>query len=430
MAEIQPFEALRYDLGQVGDLSDVIAPPYDVIDPAMQDRLYKQHPCNVVRVDLNRTEPDDASDQDRYTRAARYFKQWQQDGVLTREHENAIYVYHQEFDWEGRHYVRKGFIGRLKLEEFGQGKVFPHEQTMSGPKMDRLLLTRACQANLSPVFGLYPDADNLAQAPLEEAILTLTPVVATDYLGVTHRLWPVTDQAVISEVQELMREKPVFIADGHHRYETSLNYRRELAERGELSANSPANGVLMMFVSMEDTGLAILPTHRLVSGLPSLTSEELQDVLKSNFEFEAAASAEEAWELMAADGSQDLFGLGTPSDGKWFLARATDTSPMALRAPDQSEEWRGLGVSLLNKLILEHLICGRYPNAMPTFKYPHLMEEVVSAVGEKACQLACLVNPAQIGHVRDIASKLEKMPPKSTFFYPKLLTGLVFHTLT
>lgn len=430
MAVVQSFPALRYDLGQVGDLSDVVAPPYDVIDATFQDQLYKQHPCNVVRIDLNRAEPDDVSDQDRYARAEKYFRQWQQDRVLIREHENTLYVYHQEFDWEGKHYVRKGFLGRLALEEFGKGKVFPHEQTMSGPKMDRLLLTRACKANLSPVFGLYPDAENEAQWPLEEAILKLTPLVAKDHLGVVHRLWPVTDQAVISKVQQLMLDKPVFIADGHHRYETSLNYRRELQERGELTPDSPANGVLMMFVSMEDPGLAILPTHRMVSGLPDLTSEQLIDVLKPNFEIEVAANADEAWELMAADGTQSYFGLCTPSDGKWIMARVTDASPMALRAPDQTEAWRGLGVSLLNKLILEHLICGRYPDAKPTFKYPHLMEEVKAGVAQKQCQLACLVNPAQINHVRDIASKLEKMPPKSTFFYPKLLTGLVFHSLT
>lgn len=428
MAQIQPFSALRYDIGQVGDLSDVVAPPYDVIDPAFLDRLYKQHPCNVVRVDFNRPEPDDASTQDRYVRAAKYFRQWQFDGVLMREHEDALYVYHQEFDWEGKHYVRKGFLGRIKLEEFGKGTVFPHEQTLSGPKQDRFDLMRATQANLSPVFGLYPDPESAAQQPLEDAILTLTPLIAKDHLGVTHKLWPVTDRDLINKVCQSLADKPIFIADGHHRYETSCNYRNELAANGKLTEQSGANYTLMMFIGMEDEGLAILPTHRLVSGLPNLSMDDLKAALQSHFSIESVASADEAWELMAADGEQNIFGFGTPSDGKWIIARATDVSPMAQLAPQQSTDWHGLGVSLLHKLVIDHLICGKYPEAKPGFKFVHLMEEVQSAMQDKSCQLAALVNPAQIEHVRVIASKLEKMPPKSTYFYPKLLTGLVFHT--
>lgn len=428
MAQVQAFSGLRYDLGQVGDLSDVIAPPYDVIDPAFLDRLYKQHPCNVVRVDFNRPESDDAGTQDRYVRAEKFFRQWQKEGVLIREHEDALYVYHQEFDWEGKHYVRKGFLGRIKLEEFGKGTVFPHEQTLSGPKQDRLDLMRATKANLSPVFGLYPDPENAAQQPLEDAILKLTPIVAKDHLGVIHKLWPVTDRAVINKVCASLADKPIFIADGHHRYETACNYRNELAAKGEITESSGANYNLMMFIGMEDPGLAILPTHRLVSGLPSLKIEDVRAALEKHFSIEAVDSADEAWELMSADGAQNIFGLGTPADGKWILARATDTSPMATLASQQSEEWRGLGVSLLHKLIIDHLICGRFPEAKPAFKFVHLMDEVHESVKNKSCQLACLVNPAQIEHVRDIASKLEKMPPKSTYFYPKLLTGLVFHT--
>lgn len=428
MAQVEPFSALRYDLGQVGDLSDVIAPPYDVIDPVFLDQLYKQHPCNVVRIDFNRPESDDAGTQDRYVRAEKFFRQWQQEGVLIREHEDALYVYHQEFDWEGKHYVRKGFLGRIKLEEFGKGTVFPHEQTLSGPKQDRLDLMRATKANLSAVFGLYPDAENTAQQPLEEAIRKLTPVVARDHLGVIHKVWPVTDRTVINKVCASLADKPIFIADGHHRYETACNYRNELAAKGELTESSGANYTLMMFISMEDPGLAILPTHRLVSGLPNLTIEDVRAALAGHFNIESVASADEAWELMAVDGDQNLFGLGTPSDGKWIIARATDTSPMAKLAPQQSKEWRELGVSLLHKLIIDHLIVGRFPESKPTFKFVHLMDEVQTSMKDKSCQLACLVNPAQIDHVRDIASKLEKMPPKSTYFYPKLLTGLVFHT--
>jgi uncharacterized protein (DUF1015 family) len=430
MAEVQPFQAWRYDIGQVGDLSDVVAPPYDVINAAQQEDLYKQHPCNSVRLILNRTEPDDATDANRYGRAAKYLRQWQLEGVLIQERENALYVYHQEFEWEGKTYVRKGFMGRLRLEDFGEGSVYPHEQTMPGPKKDRLDLLKACRTNLSPIFGLYPDSDNAAQNVLEDAALSLTPLVATDHLGVIHRMWPVTDPEVISQVQETLQAQPIFIADGHHRYETACNYRRGLAESGELSEGSPANYVLMMFVGMEDPGLAILPTHRLVSGLPDLSIDDVRSALDGHFEIEEIETPDAAWELMDADGAQNLFGLGTASDGKWILARATDTSPMKEIAANQSDDWRALGVSLLHRFIVDHLLGQKYPDNEAKFKFVHLMEEVHEAIDAKSCQLAILVQPAGIEHVQCIASQLEKMPPKSTFFYPKLLSGLVFNPLT
>lgn len=431
MAEVQPLQAWRYDIGQVGALSDVIAPPYDVINAAQQEELYKQHPCNCVRLILNRPEPDDTSEADRYARAAKYLRQWQQEGLLIHEHENALYVYHQEFEWEGTTYIRKGFLGRLRLEELGEGMVYPHEQTMPGPKKDRLDLTKACKTNLSPIFGLYPDAENVAQNILEEAVLTLTPLVATDHLGVVHRMWPVSDADVITKVQGVLQEQPIFIADGHHRYETACNYRRSLAESGELTESSASNFVLMMFVSMEDPGLAILPTHRLVSGFPSeLSIDDVRNALGDYFEIEEIDTPDEGWELMDADGAQGLFGLGTSSDGKWILARITDASPMEELAADQSDGWRALGVSLLHRLIVDHLMIKQCPGSEPTFKFVHLMEEVHEAMNAKACQLSILVQPAGMEHVQTIASQLEKMPPKSTYFYPKLLSGLVFNSLT
>ena len=222
MAEVQAFRGWRYDLSQVGSLSDVTAPPYDVINGEQQDALYKSHPCNVVRLILNREEPGDANSDERYRRAAGFLKHWRDEGILNQEKEAALYVYHQEFDWEGTHYVRRGFLGRLRLEEFGTGSVYPHELTMSGPKADRLALLNACRTNLSPIFGLYPDVDSAAQNPLEEAILSITPSEATDELGVLHRLWAVTDRAAISAVCDQLADKPIFIADGHHRYETAL----------------------------------------------------------------------------------------------------------------------------------------------------------------------------------------------------------------
>jgi len=434
MAEVHAFRGWRYDLAQVGSLSDVTAPPYDVIGPDQQRELYEQHPCNVIRLILNRDEPGDASSDERYRRAANFLRHWQSEGTLIREGEDSLYVYHQAFDWEGRHYVRKGFLGRLRLEEFGHGSVYPHEQTMSGPKADRLALTKACRTNLSPIFGLYPDSESSVQAPLEDAILGQTALEATDHLGVVHRLWPVTDHEAVSRVRERLKQKPIFIADGHHRYETAINYRNGLQSQGQLADNSAAaNFVLMHFAGMNDPGLTILPTHRLISGLPELTVDNVEQALSNHFELEpmghGAEAARQTWGLMEADGGQDVFGFGTAGDGQWLFARLSDSSPMQTLAAERSENWRSLGVSVLHKLVLEHLIEQKHPNAQQTCKYVHLMDEVIAALADRSCQLACLVAPAQIEHVERIASKFEKMPPKSTYFYPKLLSGLVFNPL-
>jgi uncharacterized protein (DUF1015 family) len=317
------------------------------------------------------------------------------------------------------------------LERFGEGKVFPHEQTLSGPKADRLKLLEACQTNLSPIFGLYPDDDNAVQAPLEQAIPAITPLEATDHLGVVHRLWPVSDHATIEQVRRLLRDKPIFIADGHHRYETAINYRDGLTAAGKLAGpDAPANFVMMMFVGMSDPGLVILPTHRLVSGLAPLTKVDLVKHLSRNFSLEpvgqGASAARDTWELIAADGGQDVLGLGTTRDGWWTLARLTDGSPMKKLASDQSDDWRGLGVSLLHKLVLEHLLKEHHAG-VPKCRYVHLVDEVIAAQAAGEVPLACLVPPAQIEHVESIAARLEKMPPKSTYFYPKLQTGLVFN---
>jgi len=434
MAEVHPFRGWRYDLSQVGSLADVVAPPYDVIGPADQKRLYERHPCNIVRLILNRDEIGDETPDVRYERAAGFLQHWKADGILQREREDALYVYHQEFDWEGTHFVRKGFLGRLRLEEFGTGKVFPHEQTMAGPKADRLALTKACRTNLSPIFGLFPDADATTQTPLEDAVRNQTPLEVTDDLGVVHRLWPVSDHAVIAPVRKALADKPIFIADGHHRYETALNYRRGLQAEGLLDGESAAaNFVLMMFVGMSDPGLAILPTHRLLSGLPTMTADDLNGILSDHFQLERIGTgpkaAQDVWELMQADGGQDVFGFGTGGDGQWTFARLRDASLMESLCPDQSPEWRQLGVSLLHKLVIDHLIAAKNPASEISCKYVHLLDEVNDSLSDGSAQLACLVAPAQMEHIEQIASRSEKMPTKSTFFYPKLLSGLVLNPL-
>ncbi len=433
MPEIQAFRGIRYDLGHVGSLSDVIAPPYDVISPEMQDALYKQHPCNVVRLILNRIEPgdDDASD-NRYTRANRFLKNWQSEGVLFTESDPAVYVYHQEFEYAGETHVRRGFMARLRITRFGEGQVFPHEETMPGPKVDRLMLTALCKTNLSQIFSIYPDPDNAAQNILEAAVADQTPVVATDHLGVVHRLWPVTDVEVISAVSAEMGPKPIFVADGHHRYETACNYRDQVFDSGILSKEHPANFVLTHFVGMDDPGMIVLPCHRLFVGLPEISSEELAAKLGDCFTVEPGGEGPQAaaaiWEEIETGGDQEVLGLYARKDNRWLLVRLTEAgrAKMAEVAKDHGEAWRGLGVAILHRLIVENLL-GYDEIAKPATV--NLAEEVVAGLEAGDHAMAAMAMPATVEKIRAVSMTGERMPPKSTYFYPKLLSGLVFNPL-
>jgi uncharacterized protein (DUF1015 family) len=431
MPDIRPFRGIRYEMAQVGALSDVVAPPYDVIDSALQDRLYEASPFNIIRLELNREEPGDDAEHNRYSRAAQFLKDWRRQGVLREDEHPALYVYHQAFEVEGRTYTRKGFFARVRLEAFGRGTIYPHEQTLSGPKADRLALFRATQFNLSPVFGLYPDPEAEVLRTVEAGVRDRTPLEATDHLGVLNHLWPVSDQEAHTAVQGLMGSRPIFIADGHHRYETGLKFRDDLAAAGALTGpDDPANFCLMMLVGMSDPGLLILPTHRLVSGFPGLTSEALAEQLSREFEVQAAgegpAGARAAWERIEAGGDQDTLGLGTVADGRWLTARLRSDAAMDRLAAAHSPEWRALGVSILHELVLKALL-GRLGTA--SCRYVHRLDEVLGDVAGYGCDLACLVPPAGMEHVEAIASNLEKMPPKSTYFYPKLVSGLVLNPL-
>ncbi|MGF1581508.1 MAG: DUF1015 domain-containing protein [Gemmataceae bacterium] len=433
MAEVRAFRAFKYDLAKTGALGDLIAPPYDVISPKMQQELYDRNRYNVIRLDLNKVEPEDNDNNNRYTRAAGFLRDWLAQDIIIQDSARALYVYHQEFEVEGQTFNRKGFLTRVRLEKFGEGKIYPHEQTMSGPKEDRRRLFYATGMNLSPIFGLFPDEGNVIQNALEKAILNRPPLEATDHLGVVSRLWTVTDEQVVSEVCGLFSPKPIFIADGHHRYETSWNYLQEKREAGEVTDDeAPPNFTLMMLVGMSDPGLQILPTHRLVSGLPEVTSQQLQELLAPHFDLQTVGqgdqAAREAWEMIEMDGGQSIMGFGTVSDNTWISARFKNPDMMQELTPDQSDAWQELGVSILHKLVLEKLLAEKF-SVRPQCKYVHLVGEVNEAMAAQQCQLAVLIPPASMQHVQDIASNLEKMPPKSTYFYPKLLTGLVFNSL-
>jgi uncharacterized protein (DUF1015 family) len=452
MPDIQAFHGIRYDLGHVGSLSNVIAPPYDVIDADLQTALYDKHPANVVRLILNRDEPGDDGRSNRYTRAARLLRGWLREGVLFAEAQPAIYVYHQEFTESGVTHTRRGFMSRVRLERFGEGTIYPHEETHGSAKADRLKLWTACKANLSQIFSLYPDAENEAQNLLEAATVGITPLEATDHLGVVHRIWPVSDARVITEVIGAMGGKPAYIADGHHRYETACTLRdnlaAELRERGEsLPSDHPANYVLMMCVSMSDPGMLVLATHRLFRGLPPMSSQELRQQLGEAFESESAGNGPDRalslWEEIEVEGDQATLGLYTAKDDKWTIARLTDAGRrrMAEVAAEHSADWQGLGVSILHRLVVATLLDAAN---LPAPKYVRDIEEAIrgltegdaagrDATGQQGSggpfELAALVMPATVEHIRVISSHGERMPAKSTYFYPKLLSGLVINPL-
>ncbi|MHB1034702.1 MAG: DUF1015 domain-containing protein [Pirellulales bacterium] len=432
MPDLQAFRGIRYDLGHVGSLSNVVAPPYDVISPELQEQLYRQHPNNVVRLILNRMAPTDDEVNNRYSRAARLLKDWRSEGILFTDSDPAIYVYHQIFEYAGQKHTRRGFMARVRLERFGEGKIYPHEETLAGPKADRLLLTVSCKANLSQIFGLYPDEKAGAQDLLERAVSGQTPLEAKDHLGVIHRLWPVTDVAVISELIGIMGPKPVFIADGHHRYETACNYRDQLGEGRALDSNHPANFVLMMCIGMNDPGMVVLPTHRLFRGLAPMTSGELSKALGDCFSTRVVAEggqeAPAVWEEIDTAGEQGTLGLYTAKDKKWTLAQITAAgrARMAEVASEHSEDWQDLSVAILHRLVIDTLLASP---ELPKPRYVHLVEEVAEGLATDEFPLAALVMPATVDHVRSISEHHERMPAKSTYFYPKLLSGLVINPL-
>lgn len=442
MPQTAPFSALRYNLDHVGSISDVIAPPYDVIDPELQDQLYKLHPANVIRIILNRAEPGDSGDE-KYERAAKFVQQWRDEGVLKLEDAPAYYVYHQRFDHDGKTFNRRGFMGRVRLQRFGEGNIYPHEETHPKAKVDRLKLTTATKQNNSQIFGLYPDPDNEVITLLDAATEGVTPIEATDHLGVTHILWPVTNPEVAAKVSQLMEDRPMFVADGHHRYETACNYKDQLTEQnGELPEDHPANFVMTMLVGMSDPGMIVLPTHRLLRGTPKFTSAQIIEKLSSCFDCQTIDggldAANEAWSQMEAADAQGLVAVYGVEDDTWVLAKANSGAGDKMRelAGEQSDDWRGLGVSYLHRLVIDELL-GSKGHPKPT--YVHEVSEVIEGMRGEGSQaesdsdepytLAALVMPAKLEHVEAISLHKERMPAKSTYFFPKLLSGLTFNPL-
>jgi len=434
MATVRPFCGLRYNAHDALSLALVTAPPYDCISPAERDDLYRLHPHNIVRLILGKEQPGDGPDQNAYTRAADLLAKWTAAGILVRDDVPALYVYQQEFQVEGRSLMREGFLGRVGLEAFGRGAIHPHEETLAGPRGDRLRLLRATRANLSPIFSLFSDAAGEVAACLHAAMPPEPMAQTVDGEGVVHRLFAITDPAAVARVTALMADRDLFIADGHHRYETAVAYRDELLAAGQsIGPDHPAASILMLCVSMDQPGLVILPTHRILYGVPDLTADALRRATEKHFQWQEftgaeATSARMGDHLTAARGH--AFGLWTRDTTRSFVLTLKSAKVVDRLAADHAPAWRRLDVAVLQRVLLGEDLpqAVAHPEAL-RLSYAHLANEAFDAVHEHGADAAFVLRPLPVRSLEDVAAADERMPPKSTYFYPKALSGLVINPL-
>ncbi len=438
MANILPFHGTLYSQDVVGDIRNVVAPPYDVIDAEAQKALHARHQNNVIRLELGLDQPEDGPSGNRYTRAAGLLRDWLAHGALRRDSEPAIYPYRIEYrvpsgePGAGRR-VLKGFLSVMELAEFGTGCIFPHENTRSAAKTDRLKLLETCRANFSPIFSLFSDPEGTVTHLIEKSVNVERPRI--DFLddsGFRHQLWAIRQRDVLQELTAAMKPKPLFIADGHHRYETALTYRHLRRQQTGLQTSDglqPYDGVLMLFASLEDPGLSILPTHRLLNQ-PVPTVAEIKDRLRDRFEIEEVSftgntEAETRRRflrtLQQRGQTGPVFGLALRGVQAYVLLslRPEHRSRTVTSARDR------LDVSILHAQILSRLTAS--DPSEDAILYTKDDDEALDRVRQGTAEAALLLNPTKVSEVQAVAAAGERMPHKSTYFFPKPLTGLVMN---
>ena len=418
MAGVEPFNALHYDLGKVGQLGDVAAPPYDVIDDAMRAELSSRSPHSIVELDL----PRDPGGGDPYEHAAKLLAEWKDDGALVDDDAPAIWALTQDYTApDGRTMTRRGFLARVKLAEYGEG-VRPHERTQPGPKEDRLRLTRATKHNMSPIFSLHPGD---AWQHIEPALGGDPWGETTDPDGTVHRVWRVGDPAVHDAIASELADGELLIADGHHRYETAMTYAREVGGEG------PHNYVLMALVSLEDPGLTVFATHRMLKGLGREQQEAIRDAAMSSFEISEVGDDEI---VPGPDEPPVSFGYMDSHHMAPRRLRLTDEGAAKLDEvlAGRSEAYRRLDAAALEELFLKEAV-GMSADDIAAKKgigYTPSTEDAVAKLKAKEYDAAFFLRPTPVDQVRAVAAAGETMPPKSTYFFPKLLTGIVMNPLT
>ncbi len=441
MADVQPFRGICFENHRVGDLARVCTPPYDVISEEEQRVFHERHPHNIVRLILGFRKPSDDDAENRYTRAGETFRRWMSDGLLVQDRQPALYLSAITFDQGNRSITRWGMMARVGLEPFSNGVILPHEKTFSRVKSDRMELMKACHSNFSPIFALLPGDAGGMFARLRASTCESRPDSAfTDEDGHHQRMWRITDPGLHLQTRERLRHEKIYIADGHHRYETALAYR-DWRQRHEPSFSSrhPANFVLMYLSGMQDPGLRILPAHRLLLGVERegraallARAESFFDVRRFPFDPSRPREAQSVLEGgLAAAGSETVFGLLLHGADEGYLLRLKPGVMAQRHGAQLPPALLHLDVTVLNHIVFRDIM-GFDPARMDNEKliaYASTTGKTIESVSNGRCDLAFLINPTRIEQVLEIADKGLIMPRKSTYFYPKVITGQVIHSL-
>jgi uncharacterized protein (DUF1015 family) len=451
MPEVFPFRAICYPGGALGrDQSALIAPPYDVLDAAGKARLLARDSRNIVGIDLPHTPAKELGPPGVYAAAGEQFRAFLGNGTLVKTERPVMFVYRQTWmqtgaDGTEQMISRSGMACCVETVPFGAragGGILPHEETFSGPKEDRLALMRATQAQLSPIFGLHADEAGKARSVLERVISSTRGPDRTARTadGTMHEVWTITDEETIGAYREALKGEDVFVADGHHRYNTALNYLKELEARGTVAPDHPARRTMFVLVGMSDPGLVIWPTHRVIGGMEGYSFERFVADAKGKIDVTAVAGGlRELDAALTRSGDARAFGLHDFATGRSAIGVPSAADPLRARFPEKVAAWRMLSVAFIQHVIVEEICQPRLNGGKPVqWAFPHTIEEAEAiGAGEQTgastfatgAQLAVIVQPTPLGAVRDVSRAGQLMPQKSTFFYPKLATGLFMHGL-
>lgn len=440
MADVIPFRGILYNPEKIDDVTHVVTPPYDVISPEEQDMYYNRHSANVIRLDFGKKKETDSTQNNHHTRAAHYYHSWLKDGILIRDDKPAFYLTSVEFEVEGKRVVRYGMIALVGLEPFEKGIVLPHEKTFSKVKSERLELMKHCHANFSQIFSIYRDDDGIL-SKLKQAVDGMAPIAdIVDDKGDRHQLWRITDPSVHTQVSDAMANKRLFIADGHHRYETALNYRNWLSQKHPgMDASHPANYIMMYLCSMDDPGLVILPAHRMqidvgqgnLSGFRA-RAETYFDITSIPFSAGDMQNAETSFiDQLHRNAVKNSFGV-LIKDSSEFLVMVLKNGVMDQRfGNDIPEPLKHLDVTVLTRLVFMEIL-GFSQERLDDEKriaYSSNARDALAAVTSGRCDMTFIMNPTKMESVREIAAAGLIMPRKTTYFYPKAITGLVMNDL-
>ena len=441
MADVIPFKGLRYNPDIVGNLSGVMTPPFDVINAQAQCQFYDMHPCNIIRLILGKTLDDDCADCNRYTRAAQTLQKWKTEKVLVKDQAPALYLSAVDFTVDDRPLTRYGLIARVRLEPFDKGVILPHERTFSQVKSERFQLLQACHTNFSPIFSLYPDQLNILDTLKSDVAGRNPDAELTDMDGMHHRLWCLTDPERHSFITAAMAGTPIYIADGHHRYETALNYRdRLIADGHKLASDHPARFVMMYLCSMTDPGLVILPAHRMFRQNAGIPTEDIISKARSHFDVvkihltddNRDAARMEMARVLETNASAGAIGVSMNDFSALYVLILKAGTMQQLFADELSSALRDLDVTVLTRLLLIDIL-GFDPQRLDDVTlvdYASDVAKAIDAVADGKFAIAFILNPTPIDQVRQIADEGEVMPRKSTYFYPKVLTGQVLSSLS